>query len=87
MNGTLMFRVKRKRCKTCIYHPGSPLNLKHLADQVRDPKMEGFFVGYRECHHAKRGSGICCNGFWEAHKNDFQAGQMAQRLNFVEFVE
>jgi hypothetical protein len=72
-------------CDTCIYRPDSPLNLKALEDAVRDPHMG--FKGHRECHHAKRGSGICCRGFWNAHKDEFPAGQIAQRLNVVEFLD
>lgn len=81
------FRVKRRRCPTCIYRKGMGWHLDHLEAQIADPKMEGFFVGYRECHHAKRGGGVCCRGFWDHHKDDFTAGQIAQRLNLVEFVD
>lgn len=74
-------------CKTCIYRPDSTLDVKELEDRVRDPRMRDYFVGYRECHHAKRGSGICCRGFWERHANAFTAGQLAQRLGLVSFVD
>lgn len=30
---------------------------------------------------------MCCRGFWEAHKDAFPAGQIAQRLGLVEFVD
>ena len=79
-----MFQVKAKSCETCIYRKDSPLDIRELESQVKD--RFGFFDGYRECHHAKRGSKICCRGFWNRHKNEFQLGQIAQRLNFVEFV-
>ncbi len=29
----------------------------------------------------------CCRGFWNRHKNQFAAGQLAQRLGLVVFVE
>ena len=76
------FRVQRKRCKTCIYHPGSPLDLEYLENQVRDKHVG--FKGHRVCHHSKD---ACCHGFWEAHKDEFQVGQIAQRLNLVEYVD
>jgi len=41
------------------------------------------FRGYRICHHSK---GLCCRGFWDAHKDEFPAGQIAQRLRLVQFV-
>jgi hypothetical protein len=46
--------------------------------------MEGYFKGHRICHHSKD---ACCRGFWNRHKNHFTAGQLAQRLNAVEFVD
>jgi hypothetical protein len=41
------------------------------------------FKGWRVCHHSKD---VCCRGFWNRHKDEFQAGQLAQRLGWVEFV-
>lgn len=81
-----MFEVKRRACATCIYRKDSPLDLHVLERAVADPRMPEFFAGYRECHHAARGSGICCRGFWNRHRNKFTLGQLAQRLNFVAFV-
>ena len=80
-----MFQVQKRMCDTCIYRESSTLDIKKLEDDVRDKHMG--FKGYRECHHAKRGSKVCCRGFWDRHKDEFQVGQLAQRLNFVEFVD
>ena len=80
-----MFQVQLKMCRTCIYRGSSPLDIKKLEDEVRDPHMG--FRGYRICHHASDKSGVCCRGFWDRHKNAFPAGQIAQRLNFVEYVD
>lgn len=77
-----MFKVQKRMCSTCIYRPDSTLNLEVLEDDVRDPHMG--FKGHRICHHSKD---VCCCGFWQAHKDDFPAGQIAQRLGVVEFVE
>lgn len=77
-----MFKVQRRLCATCIYRPDSPLDLKKLEDQIRDPY--GGFKGFRICHHSET---ACCRGFWQAHKDEFAAGQIAQRLNVVEFVD
>lgn len=43
----------------------------------------GGFKNYRICHHS---NDVCCRGFWDRHKNEFQLGQIAQRLGMVEFV-
>ena len=77
------FRVQRRRCSSCIYRRDSLLDIEKLEDEVRDPKMG--FAGYRACHHA-RGGEVCCRGFWDRHRDEFQAGQIAQRLGLVEFV-
>lgn len=77
-----MFQVQNKSCSTCIYRKDSTLNIKHLESQIAD--KFGGFKGYRICHHSKD---VCCRGFWNRHKDNFQMGQIAQRLNLVEFVK
>ena len=77
----MTFKVQRRMCKTCIYRKTSPLDLKKLEDDVRDRFMG--FKGCRICHHSRD---ACCRGFWNRHKDEFPAGQIAQRLGFVEFV-
>jgi hypothetical protein len=77
-----MLQVQSRMCETCIYKKNSPLNLKTLEKQVTD--RYGFFKTFRACHHA--GRKVCCRGFWNRHKDKFQLGQIAQRLNMVKFV-
>lgn len=77
----MTFKVQKRMCATCIYRPGLGWDLKTLIAQITD--KHGFLNGHRVCHHS---NDVCCRGFWEAHKDDFQMGQLAQRLNFVEFV-
>jgi hypothetical protein len=79
----MTFKVQRRLCATCIYRPDSTLDLAKLEADVAD--KYGGFKGYRVCHHGKRKT--CCRGFWNAHKDQFAAGQIAQRLNCVEFVD
>ncbi len=79
-----MFKVQKKACATCIYRKDSTLNLKALEAAVADPHMKGYFKGHRVCHHSKD---VCCRGFWNRHKDKFTAGQLAQRLKAVLFVE
>ena len=75
------FQVLAQACETCIYRKDSPMNLQELEDQVRDPHIG--FRGHRVCHYT---ADVCCRGFWNAHKNEFPAGQIAQRIGVVEFV-
>ena len=75
-------KVQKTQCSTCIYRPDSPLDLAKLEADVADGY--GGFKGHRVCHHS---DDACCAGFWARHKNEFQLGQIAQRLGMVEFVE
>jgi len=80
----MTLRVQRKQCATCIFtKQWSAEHLAALLDEIRDPKMAGFFAGYRICHHSRD---AVCAGFWARHRDDFQTGQLAQRLGLVEFV-
>jgi hypothetical protein len=81
----MSFKVQKRLCATCIYRPDSALDLRRLEDAVRDKHIG--FCGYRACHHAPNSSRICCRGFWNAHKDEFAAGQIAQRLGLVQFVD
>lgn len=81
----MTFKVQARMCATCIYRPtwqGTPIEV--LESQVRDEHIG--FKGHRICHHAPNKSQVCCAGFWARHKDEFPAGQIAQRLGLVEFV-
>ncbi len=77
-----MFQVQRVMCDTCIYRPDSSLDLEELEAACQDHRGE--FTTFRECHHS---NSACCAGFWAAHKDDFNLGRVAQRLQCVEFVD
>lgn len=72
-----MFKVQNKSCSTCIFNKNSPLNLAKLVKEALEND------GFRICHHSKD---VCCRGFWNKFKNDFNLGRISQRLNSVEFV-
>ena len=76
-----MYKVRETACSTCIYRDDTPLNLAQLEKEVEDEHMG--FETYRACHH--HDDGTCCRGFWNRHKDEFAVGQVAQRLNAVEF--
>ena len=79
--------VMKRQCATCIYRKDSNLDVKGLESQVADPRMDGFFESYRQCHHGTQKNKACCRGFWNRHKNHFTLGQIAQRLGFVKYVK
>lgn len=75
------FHVQAKPCSTCIYRPKSGMDIVALERQVADE--HGGFKAHRICHHSES---VCCAGFWKRHKDQFPAGQIAQRMNAVVFV-
>lgn len=77
----MTFKVQKKMCTTCIYRPDTVFDLVKLENDVRDKHIG--FSGHRICHHS---DDVCCRGFWEAHKDEFPMGQIAQRMGMVEFV-
>lgn len=77
-------RVQRRQCATCIYRPDSPLDLRKLEADCADKFMPGYFAKHRTCHHSRD---AVCAGFWRRHRDKFTAGQIAQRLNLVTFVQ
>jgi len=79
-----MLRVQRKACATCIYRPDSALDIESLEQAIADPRMAGHFRGSRICHHS---ADAVCAGFWARHKDNYDAGQLAQRLGLVLFVD
>lgn len=77
--------VQRKLCATCIFSDHwSADHLAALLEEIRDPHMAGHFKGYRVCHHSDY---AVCAGFWARHRDNFDAGQIAQRLGLVRLVE
>lgn len=82
-----MLKVQRRQCETCIYRPDTNFDIASLEAQIADPHMEGHFRGFRVCHHATNRSNVCCRGFWNRHRDHFDGGQLAQRLQLVTFVD
>jgi hypothetical protein len=76
-----MFKVQEKPCATCIYGGKSVHDIALLEAQIAD--KYGGFKSWRICHHS---DDVCCNVFWTRHKDEFAVGQVAQRLNAVQFV-
>lgn len=77
------FPVQKTACATCIYKPESGFNIAELEMQVADRNCPGHFKAHRVCHHSDV---ACCRGFWNRHKDSFTVGQLAQRLQLVEYV-
>jgi hypothetical protein len=80
-----VLEVQRRRCATCIFSARwTKEHLATLLDEIRDPRLSGHFKGYRVCHHSDY---AVCAEFWARHRDSFDAGQLAQRLGLVRFVD
>lgn len=79
---TFGLEVQRSACSTCIFGPRSPVDLAAKLAEIAD--AYGGFNGYRVCHHSAT---AVCAGFWAKHRDDFAAGQIAQRLGLVVLVD
>lgn len=78
------FEVQKRMCVTCIYKSDSFLDSVALEAEIADPHVRGHFISFRVCHHSDT---ACCHGFWDRHRDDFDLGQVVQRLRLVKEVE
>lgn len=82
------FRVRATPCDTCIYSPGIPRrDQDRLEAEIADPHMPGRFASFRACHHHRDNDQVCCRGFWNRHRDKFQLGQLAQRLDLIHYTD
>lgn len=86
--GTIVtFKIQTKQCDQCLFSRRRIVTAARFKNIIRDCTQLGnekHFV----CHKASlKGDSVCCRGFWDKYKNNFQLGQVAQRLNLVEEVE
>lgn len=76
--------VCERKCDTCIFRPGNLMRLQEgrrdnmVAESIRDG-------GAIICHDTLDGDNAVCRGFFDVHKDDVQALQVAERLGFIEY--
>lgn len=82
-------KVQKEKCNQCLFTKNMVVKNNARRTEIIKGALakDTFFV----CHKssiAKDGHGdVCCRGFWDKFKNDFNLGRIAQRLNFVNEVE
>lgn len=79
--------VRKTKCDQCLFTDNRIVSQKRAGDVVKDClKRDTYFI----CHKTQTEDApqdMCCRGFWDQHKNNFNLGRIAQRLQAVRFVE
>lgn len=79
-------RVQKTKCNQCLFTKNRVVSEEVAAKIIKTAlKKDTYF----NCHKTQvKGlkSNVCCKGFWDAHKNNFNLGRVAQRLGIVEKV-
>jgi hypothetical protein len=75
-----MLSVQKKRCKTCIYHANSNLDLAILEKAVELKFLVGYYDKYCICYYLNN---VVCNGFYMKYKDNCTLIQLVQCLNVV----
>ncbi len=78
-------RIRDRQCATCIYRPGSLLNLPALEDEIRD--RHGHFAKARACHAVWPATDVVCAGFAARHGDDCTPVQIVRRLTAAGLIE
>lgn len=78
--------VCASKCSTCIFRPGNPMKLEEgrVDRMVRESIEAGSGI---ICHQTLDGDNAVCRGFFDVHKHEVQALQLAERLSMMTEVE
>lgn len=79
-----MLQVYSTCCKNCLFSENRIISPQRAASILADALQDDtYFI----CHAASmKGEEVVCRKFYEEHKEDNRALQIAQRLGIVEFV-
>lgn len=83
----MSFKVQRKKCDQCLFTDARIVSESRMKDVVQDClDKDTFFVCHKTQVHALKES-VCCRGYWDEYKNQFNLGRIAQRLGVVDEIE
>ncbi len=77
--------VQKEKCNQCLFSDNRIVTVARMKEILNDcSARDTFFV----CHKStvKNDNWVCCKGFWDKFKHNFNLGRIAQRLNFVREV-
>jgi hypothetical protein len=78
--------VQKEKCDQCLFTKNRIVTAKRMKAIIKDCQVKDtFFI----CHKGTQigSDDLCCRGFWDHYKNQFNLGRIAQRLKVVRFIE
>lgn len=81
-----MFQVQAEKCNQCLFSKDKIVGDKRRSNLIKKTlQNDTYFV----CHKGSinKQHSLCCRGFWDAFKDQFNLGRIAQRLGGPKFVK
>jgi hypothetical protein len=84
-----MFLVQKHKCDQCLFTDNKIVSDIRKSEIILDCRgRDTYFV----CHKdsvitGRKTQKLCCRGYWDLYKNEFNMGRIAQRLDMVEEIE
>lgn len=80
-------KVRKAQCDQCLFSDKKIVSAKRATDVVKGClKKDTYFICHKTQTEDAPGD-MCCRGFWDRFKDNFNLGRIAQRLKMVEFIE
>lgn len=81
------FQVCSQKCSECLFTKNKIVSddrRKEIIDECLKLANETFF----ECHKATlQNKHVCCKGFYDTYGDRVTIIQLAERLNFIDFID
>lgn len=83
-----MFTVQKTKCNQCLFTNNRIVSIKRMKEILKDcKKRDSYFVCHKDQTVGEGNGKLCCRGFLDNFKNDFNLGRMIQRINYIKEVE
>lgn len=82
-------KVQKKKCNQCLFSKNFVVKNEERRTQIIKEclRKDTFFVCHKSSLASEDGHGdVCCRGYWDNFKHEFNLGRIAQRLNVAEEV-
>lgn len=79
-------KIQKAKCNQCLFTKNRIVTPKRAMEIIKDSLRDDTYFA---CHKTKlKGikNDVCCRGFWDTNKNNFNLGRIMQRLGKIEEV-